>query len=174
MVLDRQSGYLQFKHRHINDTRYPEFRDKSFKYERPHIRIEKNFTSEFIDDLMKTNRTVQMTEDQWSNFSFAEAHHITIKGKKYIMAHDTLGNFSYFVTRTFNRFQYVGSFPSGLNTSEVQSLKQHGGTGFFAVLKNHFSFFLHMNPFSEHQNVCLPGLTVTKGEDENAGISLVE
>lgn len=70
MVVDRHAGFLQFKHRHNNDTRYPEFKDKSNKFEKPHIRIEKNFTSEFIEDLLKTNRTVNLSEEEWSSYRF--------------------------------------------------------------------------------------------------------
>lgn len=124
---------------------------------------------------MMENRTLSYTEEQWANYTFDSAHVMTLKGKKYVMALDNHGNFSYFVTRSFHRFQFVGTFPSGFSSpTDIAHIKFIGSAGFFAVFKNHFAFFQHMNPFSEHQNVCIPGLSVQKGADASSGISMVE
>lgn len=58
---------------------------------------------------------------------------------------------------------FYGRFPTGAtSSSEIKSMKIHGNAGFFLVFKNYFSFATHLNPNYEHNNICIPGLSIDK------------
>jgi len=173
-VIDKSSALSAFRNRHLNDTRYlTEEQTVNFKknssltdklnrtttksdYVYPEIRIEKEFKSDFFEQL-RQNDTVDATS--LDNLEFKEGNFVTLKGKKFLLIRDNQGNFNYFVTRSLKQFLFYGRYPTG-ETEELQikDTQQHSQAGFFMLFNNHIAFSRHQSNTYEDQNICLPGL----------------
>ena len=174
-VIDRITSLYQFRAKHMNDTRYPEFKANkkaAMEYTTPHIRIEKIFPVNLIEEHMKTNKTINFTQSQWEDFTLNHAEFVHIKGKKFLMAMDSNGNLTYFATRTAKQFVYYGTFATGAEgINEVKQVRMLGSNGMFLVFNNHFSYAMHMNKNWNSHNVCIPGFSV---HNYTQGLKMVE
>lgn len=66
---------------------------------------------------------------------------ITIKGRKYILALDSLGHFNYFATRAYKQWVFAGRFASGQTSStEIEKIHTLSSSGFFMMFRTYFVF----------------------------------